>query len=108
MAAQYAALSGRRLARANDRDLYNFAIAYAQAHAMGTPTGVAGTAAGPAGAPGLLPTFPHSARLELGRQGPADAIMRRRALAASLARRTTESSRQRALNRILAGYGLGV
>lgn len=105
---QYAALHAKALARASDRDLYDFAIRYAQGHAMGTPTGIAGTPAGGLAAPGLLPRFPNSARLELGRQSAPAALDRRKALAASLARRTTESSRRRALNRILAGYGLGV
>lgn len=98
-----AALSGRGLAHATDRDLYNFALAYAQGHQMGTPTGVvgAGTAIG-------APRFATSARLELARQSGPDAFTRRRVLAASLARRTTEASRRRALNRILAGYGATV
>lgn len=102
-ASKYAVLSGRRLARASDSDLYNFAINYAQAHALGQPTGVigAGAAVGPS-------AFAPSARLELGRQSTAGALVRRKALAQSLARRTTEASRQRALNRILAGYGLTV
>lgn len=137
MASPYAALSGSRLARASDSQLYDFALSYARAHGL-TPTGVAGagTAAAPhryvnaAGQdvalaqvidpatghtriptgvtelPGTAPAFATPARLELGRQSnPNDALARRRILAASLARRTTEASRQRALARIGAGYG---
>jgi hypothetical protein len=108
MASKYAVLSGKRLARASDADVYNFAVQYAQAHAMGTPAGVVG--AGAAAAPGVPTRFAPSARLELGR-GQANqntALARRKALAASLARRTTEASRQRVLNRIMAGYGVQV
>ena len=101
MASPYAALSGNRLANASDSDLYQFALNYAKAHAMGTPQGVVGTGA----APGALPAFGRPVRLEVGRQSGEDAFGRRKALAASLARRTTESSRRRALERILAGYG---
>lgn len=104
MRSKYAALSGRNLAGASDTDLYNFALNYAQAHGMGLPTGVVG--AGAASGPSV---FAPPARLELGRQSLAnDALARRKLLAASLARRTTESSRRRALNRILAGYGATV
>jgi hypothetical protein len=101
MASIYSPLRGPRLARSSDTDLYNFALQYAQAHAFGTPTGVVGAGA----APGAAPGFASPARLELGKQSGLDALARRKKLALSLARRTTESSRKRVLNRILAGYG---
>jgi hypothetical protein len=105
MASRYAALSGRGLAAASDPELYQFALNYAQAHAMGTPQGVAG-----AGTTLGLPAFAHPVRLELGRgqAAAATALERRKTLALSLARRTTESSRKRALQRILSGYGVGL
>lgn len=102
MASKYSVLSGRNLARASDLDVYNFALRYAQAHAMGTPTGVvgAGAAAGPT-------TFARPARLELGLQSSAaTASPRRKRLIESLGHRTTEASRKRVAERILAGYGI--
>lgn len=104
MASRYAALQGSNLASASDTDLYQFALNYAQAHGL-TPGGVAG-----AGTAIGAPAFNPATRLELGR-GQAfanSALARRKTLAASLARRTTESSRKRALSRILAGYGATV
>lgn len=98
-----AALSGQQIARASDQDLYTFALRYAQAHAL-NPTGVAGAGGGP----GAAPSFNPAVRLELGRQSSAHALARRKALAASLANRTTEGSRRRALARLTAGYGITV
>lgn len=101
-ASRFAALQPRQVARASDRNLYDFAIRYAQAHGL-TPQGVVG-----AGAATGATAFNPAARLEVGRQSSDDALARRKALALSLARRTTEESRRRALARLGAGYGFTV
>jgi hypothetical protein len=104
VAGRYGALQGNALASATDPQLYQFALNYAQAHAMGTPQGV-----GP-GVAGGLPSFGAPVRLELGggQTNARTALERRKILALSLAHRTTESSRRRAEQRLLSGYGLGL
>ena len=97
----YAAIGGRQLGRLNDQQLAEYAQRYAQEHQFG-----------PIQAVGKAAFTPGGGVLDAGAGGAGQdvrlSLQRRRILAQSLANRTTESSRRRAAQRLMAGWGYGL